>query len=44
MNSTPAQLKAMAKVEDHLVPVRLELEHDQYRLKDTFLWNCAGMP
>lgn len=31
----------MATVEDHVIPVRLDLEHDQYRLKDTFLWNVA---
>ena len=42
-NSSPAQLKAMANVEDHVVPVRLELEYDHWKLKDTFLWNCAGM-
>lgn len=41
-SSSPAQLKAMANVEDHIVPVRLEVEHDHWKLKDTFLWNCAG--
>ncbi|WRT70508.1 uncharacterized protein IL334_007506 [Kwoniella shivajii] len=38
---SPAQLKSMAEVEDHIVPVRLDLEHDSYKLKDTFMWNCA---
>ncbi|WVR08434.1 hypothetical protein IAU60_005489 [Kwoniella sp. DSM 27419] len=36
-----AALKSMANIEDHLVPVRLELEHDSHKLKDTFMWNCA---
>ncbi|WWC72392.1 uncharacterized protein I206_106354 [Kwoniella pini CBS 10737] len=38
---TPAQFKSMAEVEDQLVPVRLDLEHDNFRLKDTFMWNCS---
>ncbi|WWC92081.1 uncharacterized protein L201_007035 [Kwoniella dendrophila CBS 6074] len=38
---SPAQLKSMAQVEDQLVPVRLDLEHDNFRLKDTFMWNCS---
>ena len=38
---SPAQLKTMANVEDHLVPVRLDLEHDHHRLRDTFLWNVS---
>ena len=41
-NSSSSQLKAMANVEDHVVPVRLDLEHDHWRLKDTFAWNCSG--
>lgn len=32
----------MAEVEDHIVPVRLELEHEGQKLKDTFMWNCSG--
>lgn len=40
--STPAQLKSMKDVEDQIVPVRLDLEHDQWKLKDTFTWNCSG--
>ncbi|RXK41701.1 hypothetical protein M231_00936 [Tremella mesenterica] len=38
---TPAQLKAMAEVEDHVVPIRLDIEHESHRLKDTFMWNCS---
>lgn len=38
---TPQQLKSMADVEDHIVPVRLDLEHDHHRLSDTFMWNCS---
>lgn len=38
---TPAQMKSMADVEDHLVPVRLEMEHDHQRFSDTFMWNCS---
>ena len=32
----------MAKVEDYIVPVRLDIEHDHFKLKDTFMWNCSG--
>jgi SWI/SNF-related matrix-associated actin-dependent regulator of chromatin subfamily B protein 1 len=32
----------MAEVEDHVIPIRLDLEHDQHKIKDTFMWNCAG--
>lgn len=39
---TPEQFKAMAEVEEHLVPVRVELEHDHVRFCDTFMWNCSG--
>lgn len=38
---TPGQLKSMADVQEHLVPVRLELEHDHQRFSDTFMWNCS---
>lgn len=40
--STPSQLKSMAEVQDHCVPVRLELDHEQHRFSDTFMWNCSG--
>lgn len=41
-DSTPKQMKAMAQVEDYIVPVRIDVEHDHYRFKDTFMWNCSG--
>lgn len=41
MCSTPAQLKAMADVEDHVIPIRLDVEHDHFRLRDTFMWNVS---
>lgn len=28
-------------VEDHSIPIRLDIEHDTHRIKDTFMWNCA---
>jgi hypothetical protein len=31
----------MAQVDEHLIPIRLDIEHDQYRLKDTFMWNVT---
>lgn len=40
--SSQSDLKKMAEVEDHIVPVRLELEHEGQKLKDTFMWNCSG--
>ena len=38
---SPAQLKSMANVEDQVIPVRVELEHDHWKIRDTFMWNCA---
>ncbi|WVW81072.1 hypothetical protein I302_103063 [Kwoniella bestiolae CBS 10118] len=38
---SPAQVKSMAEVEDHIVPVRLDLEHESFKLKDTFMWNVS---
>jgi SWI/SNF-related matrix-associated actin-dependent regulator of chromatin subfamily B protein 1 len=32
----------MANVEDHVIPIRLDMEEGQYKLKDTFMWNCSG--
>lgn len=32
----------MGQVEDHVIPIRLDIEHDHTRLKDTFMWNVAG--
>ena len=29
-------------MEERVIPVRIDIENDHYRLKDTFLWNCAG--
>ncbi|KAK4684761.1 SWI/SNF-related matrix-associated actin-dependent regulator of chromatin subfamily B member 1, partial [Tremellales sp. Uapishka_1] len=40
---SPAQLKSMANVEDQVVPVRLDLEYDHWKLKDTFMWNCSDV-
>ncbi len=35
-------MKAAAATEERLIPVRLDIEHDQWRLRDTFVWNVAG--
>jgi flagellar basal body-associated protein FliL len=40
--STNESLKEQAEKEDTLVPIRLELENDGYRLRDTFTWNLNG--
>jgi hypothetical protein len=32
----------MANVQDQVVPVRIDVEHEQWKIKDTFMWNCAG--
>jgi SWI/SNF-related matrix-associated actin-dependent regulator of chromatin subfamily B protein 1 len=31
----------MANVEDHIIPIRLDIELDHFRLKDTFMWNVS---
>lgn len=35
-------LKEQATKEDSLVPIRIELEHEGYKLRDTFTWNLNG--
>jgi hypothetical protein len=35
-------LEEQAKKEDTLVPIRIELEHEGYKLRDTFTWNLHG--
>ncbi|GAA5832924.1 hypothetical protein JCM11251_000532 [Rhodosporidiobolus azoricus] len=34
-----SQLRATASTPEHLIPIRLDLEHDVYKLRDTFTWN-----
>jgi hypothetical protein len=40
--SSNESLKEQAEKEDTLVPIRLDLENDGYRLRDTFTWNLNG--
>ncbi|RCH90418.1 SWI/SNF chromatin-remodeling complex subunit, partial [Rhizopus stolonifer] len=35
-------LKEQATKEETLVPIRIELEHEGYKLRDTFTWNLNG--
>ncbi|GAA6035174.1 hypothetical protein JCM8097_006403 [Rhodosporidiobolus ruineniae] len=34
-----AQLRASAAEHEHLIPIRLDIEHEVYKLRDTFTWN-----
>lgn len=36
------QLRAVAREAEVLIPVRLEWEHEAYKLRDTFTWNLKG--
>lgn len=36
------QLVEQGEKDDTLVPIRLELEVDGYKLRDTFTWNMHG--
>jgi SNF5 / SMARCB1 / INI1 len=40
---TGEDLDKIAEKDESLVPIRLDLESDGYRLKDTFTWNLNGM-
>jgi len=42
LQMTKAKLVAAAKEDEVLIPVRLEWEHEAYRLRDTFTWNLKG--
>lgn len=35
--------RAISKTQEVLVPIRLEIEWEMYKLRDTFTWNLAGM-
>lgn len=34
--------RSIASTSETLVPIRLEIEHEIYKLRDTFTWNLAG--
>lgn len=36
------QVKAMADKEEHLVPIRVEIDNDLFKFRDTFTWNISG--
>ena len=36
-------MRDMAEREEILVPIRVEVEADGHRLRDTFTWNLSGM-
>ncbi|WFC95866.1 SWI/SNF chromatin-remodeling complex subunit [Malassezia brasiliensis] len=36
-----AEVEHVANTPETLVPIRLELEHEPFKLRDTFLWNAA---
>ncbi|OLL26044.1 Chromatin structure-remodeling complex subunit sfh1 [Neolecta irregularis DAH-3] len=38
------ELRASAEHKECLVPIRLDLDLDTYRLKDVFMWNLHGTP
>lgn len=38
-----AKLGTMVTQPEMLVPIRLEIDHDHYRLRDTFTWNLNGV-
>ncbi len=35
-------MTSAAAVVEQLVPVRLDIEHGEWKLRDTFIWNAAG--
>lgn len=39
LNLTPHQLESISNTSEILVPIRLDIEKDKYRLRDTFTWN-----
>lgn len=41
-NSPLEAMNEQAEKEDTLVPIRIELEHEGYKLRDTFTWNLNG--
>jgi hypothetical protein len=40
--SAPEQLKEVAEKEVVLVPMRLDIDYDGKKLRDTFTWNLNG--
>lgn len=43
LHRSPRVFREAAKKEEDLVPIRVELDIDQYRLRETFVWNLNGM-
>jgi hypothetical protein len=43
LTSSKSQLLQIADTTVKLVPIRIDLEYDGVRLKDTFTWNLNGM-
>lgn len=41
-NRSKEQLRATARIPEVLIPIRLDYEHEAYKLRDTFTWNMRG--
>jgi hypothetical protein len=41
-NRSKEQLRAVALLPEVLIPIRLEYEHEAYKLRDTLTWNLRG--
>jgi hypothetical protein len=42
VDSSKRQLRSAASRSEILIPIRLELEHEAWKLRDTFTWNLLG--
>lgn len=40
-DSSKSQCKAVAEIEDKLLPIRLDIDEEPYKVRDTFIWNVA---
>lgn len=38
---TKAQMRQIASQQEHLVPIRLEIDYDPFKFRDTFTWNAS---
>ncbi|CDZ96497.1 SWI-SNF chromatin remodeling complex, Snf5 subunit [Phaffia rhodozyma] len=38
---TKTQMKTVANEEEHLVPIRIEIDHEPIKFRDTFTWNAS---
>jgi len=43
-NRTDTQMEKAALAEEVMIPIRLDIDLDSFKIKDAFMWNMNGRP